>query len=197
MLFLSLGTFILAQLFLGIQAADQCHVIGEADGIYVGSNTSIADYNECLEYCQDSTPCECFTWYSLLGDCVKFVSCSNLDLSCPDCLSGRPTCSKFSECNINGQCFGNFVTLTSASTEMECLQNCQANAECEWYSYLAGDQTCTLLKDCLYVDETCGDCSSGSRTCSLTGMFQMANGLPMMFLLHQEYKNRKIKLPII
>ncbi len=48
----------------------------------------------------------------------------------------------------------------------DCLDICQDNDECEYFTYYAYDYTCLTFANCeTFSTDSCSECFSGSREC--------------------------------
>ena len=47
----------------------------------------------------------------------------------------------------------------------DCLDACQSDPECQWFTYNFPTSACFLFSDCELFDETCSECISGQRNC--------------------------------
>ncbi len=68
------------------------------------------------------------------------------------------------QCWVPGRCQGIYLDEASTDNSNSCLDLCQANEECQWFTY--DDGSCLLLGDCQQVDTSCPHCISGQRQCS-------------------------------
>ena len=93
------------------------------------------------------------------------------DLECFE--PGEPEKSKIVtiECMIEmclifwGFCIGVSLDLSLQDSANNCLEAYQAEPDCQYFSFNAGDSACTLSSDCQWVDETCKECVYGQRGC--------------------------------
>ncbi len=74
------------------------------------------------------------------------------------------------QCSVDGICtFSVVVESSTASSELDCLNQCKEIADCNWYSYDKSDNACLLLGNCEELDDTgCTSCNSGQKPCSDT-----------------------------
>ncbi len=70
------------------------------------------------------------------------------------------------QCWIPGQCNGAFVDQISAETSQQCLEACQDNQLCQWFTHDSDDSVCILLETCLVLESECLTCISGQNLCS-------------------------------
>ena len=70
-------------------------------------------------------------------------------------------------CFSSGQCRDSYNLETSRSAdEFSCLATCQADPECQWFTFATSLSLCLTFKDCQVLDdEFCPDCLSGQRGC--------------------------------
>ena len=64
-----------------------------------------------------------------------------------------------------GRCIGSYVGSQTLDDAKACLEACQANEFCGWFTYHTSDQDCLLTADCAIRDESCGDCVHGQVYC--------------------------------
>jgi len=83
-------------------------------------------------------------------------------------LSFTVGCISALQCDVPGECVGNLIGFTSQNSSTECLSTCKDTEECTWYTFVGGDNFCSLLQSCTEVNEdTCGTCVSGEVACPL------------------------------
>ena len=71
-------------------------------------------------------------------------------------------------CWVTGQCLGNISHIAvQVSTAEQCLESCQQDPECRWFTHFPQDSTCQLMLDCSILDESCEDCISGEYSCEI------------------------------
>ena len=152
---------------LAIVNAQQCNVKGQIFGIFHDGHL-VDSYNECLGYCKSDSNCTCFTYNAMKGECVEFSMYQELDPGCSECYSGETVCPNILECDIDGLCNGVLVDYTVATSNDDCLSQCKASVDCEFYGYREDDGFCALLEDCSEVFD-CQTCKSGQKNCSSQG----------------------------
>ena len=106
------------------------------------------------------------TWVSFngaLGLCAAFKDCSELDSSEVDTISSRVDCLA---CNVPGVCEGVILTFKQAVSAEECLQLCQAEIGCSWFSYNADMIVCDLFESCSRLDQERVEFVSGEAGCT-------------------------------
>ena len=115
---------------------------------------------------QSFEECTQFTYYGSVGSCYTWETCSSVSTdSCPggDCFSGDADCLI---CSMPGLCNGVQEGFAMELSEADCDRACQANANCEWYSYDASMQYCSLTSNCETI-QTCEEdsCVYGQKGC--------------------------------
>ena len=110
-----------------------CHVQGDITGIVLKSE-HVVDYNECLQNCKQDPNCSVFTYDDDFKDCAHFLNATFLDDSCTTCISGNRDCQLYqaSNCQIEGRCIGELVSVMPKTSEGECLQSCKQDDSCKW-----------------------------------------------------------------
>ena len=52
--------------------------------------------------------------------------------------------------------------------EFACLEFCQSEAECDWFTFYPQTNYCELFLNCTYLDsDICPECLSGSQNCTV------------------------------
>ena len=76
-----------------------------------------------------------------------------------------------------GQCLGPIVGTLITPGAAECLEKCQENESCQWYTYFVPEETCILTSDCDILDETCPteECLYGGKQCSMGMLLAFPN----------------------
>ena len=71
------------------------------------------------------------------------------------------------QCFQPGECRDSDIVGVSTTTdEFACLDLCQTNQECEWFSFSTLTNLCLLFTDCQVLDvELCPECLSGQQGC--------------------------------
>lgn len=65
---------------------------------------------------------------------------------------------------VQDRCLGSSLGADSADNANQCLADCQAIPECNWWAFDEATKFCTLTPDCDVV-EACDTCVFGERTC--------------------------------
>ena len=106
-------------------------------------------------------------WYSRNQDneiCIAFADCPYLDESKSDTISGQRYCSAYI-CRHQGSCKGITIDIQIAKSEDYCLNLCQKESKCHWYSFDSENDVCALQEDCPEIDTSCLSCSFGQKEC--------------------------------
>lgn len=72
------------------------------------------------------------------------------------------------DCFVPGQCVnGTVLSSVITTTDKECLSACQADGDCEWFSFNPSFGLCQLFSICpgLSTADGCGQCTSGENEC--------------------------------
>ncbi len=72
-----------------------CFVEGECQGIFDVIKIAVSA-EECLQFCNSTFGCRWFTFYSAALECILLKSCSTIDESCQECISGERRCAEAS-----------------------------------------------------------------------------------------------------
>ena len=113
--------------------------------------------------------CAWFTYFQRTSYCQLYKNCFRIDpSSCKECLSGEKDCSAPElKCWVTGQCKEDpFATNITTSSE-ECLEACQLESDCEWFTFDTKDSSCNLHKKCSSLIG-CETCISGNTKCRVT-----------------------------
>ena len=70
-----------------------CFVEGECRGVLLASIPSTSG-SACLQTCVSTEGCLWFTFHSGASQCSLFKSCTSLDETCSECISGESRCSE-------------------------------------------------------------------------------------------------------
>ncbi len=143
-----------------------CFVEGECfQSLYIDEEATEDEF-ECLEFCQETDDCLYFTYFANSRACVALANCDVFDQNCDDCISGERSCEAPPDlvCNEPGQCLGSFVGTDAAADLNDCLEQCQDNEDCQWWSYDFSDGLCLFTRDCPEVDD-CDTCVHGQTEC--------------------------------
>jgi hypothetical protein len=71
------------------------------------------------------------------------------------------------QCFIPGECTNSQgLDILPSVDEFQCLESCQENTNCTWFSFFPDSNFCQTFSSCKNVDETlCPNCISGQREC--------------------------------
>ncbi len=81
-------------------------------------------------------------------------------------LTGNENCT-FIACFQPGICYGSFIYGKHALSPNDCLESCQDDPQCNFFSFNDEDY-CSLTRDCAFVDSSCSGvdkCVYGQREC--------------------------------
>jgi len=118
----------------------------------------------CTKMCISKPWCRGYTWSkddSSGSICHMFKQLTNQHAcdSCSECLSGKVT-------PITGICSDKWIHAEKTEGELECVQLCAKESNCQFYSYAAGifAKMCFLFSECNPV-ETCEHFRTGQLEC--------------------------------
>merc|ERR1712241_295414 len=115
---------------------------------------------------------EAVNWWSFepaQSLCVLFGNCTEAggpdQIICPDCISGKRVCPA-RECHGAFKCKGIFIDSFEIEYLEDCIQACNDNDICMWYTLEKTHDHCVLYENC---DEKmdCDTCASGERLCTV------------------------------
>jgi hypothetical protein len=71
------------------------------------------------------------------------------------------------QCFTSGECTNSQeLEILLSEDEFECLDSCQQNTNCTWFSFFPNSNVCHLLSSCGRVEDTfCPNCISGQKEC--------------------------------
>ena len=71
------------------------------------------------------------------------------------------------QCFISGECTNSQgLDILPSRDEFQCLESCQQNANCTWFSFYPNSNLCQLFSICGSTEDTfCPNCISGQRGC--------------------------------
>ncbi len=81
-------------------------------------------------------------------------------------------CNKGQECFEEGKCMDSLMLdlLHNVEDLQDCLDACQGDPGCEYFTFFEEENSCLMLANCLHFSvDSCNDCYSGSSTCEGTG----------------------------
>jgi hypothetical protein len=71
------------------------------------------------------------------------------------------------DCFVPGRCVHNsLVAVSHPSDSRGCLEYCQNQDGCNWFTYSNRLNFCELFNDCTSLDQDCTECLSGEVSCS-------------------------------
>ncbi len=65
-----------------------------------------------------------------------------------------------------GLCNGVLISVSNGVTKDDCLDECQTEDRCLWFTYDSDGALCELFEDCPELDTLCQTCLSGQKQCS-------------------------------
>jgi len=134
-----------------------------------------SDEFTCLQICQSDPNCQWLTFFPDSNYCALLENCQTLDTKCLNCLSSQRECTQDEPvCFVEGLCMGTIEGITSASTPAECLQLCNSDLDCQWFTFESKASNCILFKSCPTIDESHKECISGERRCLETSTSTLA-----------------------
>ena len=148
--------------------ADRCFVPGRCEHSEYLHSTIVTNANDCLHNCQANPECSWFT-VEANGLCIEFSECVDLSAEvCPTCTSGESSCPEFYQCFNAGECHGTFISANKdVKKEIDCLEICQTQESCGWYTFRADIEYCFTYEDCI-LDGSVANASSGQKNCSMS-----------------------------
>jgi hypothetical protein len=70
------------------------------------------------------------------------------------------------DCFVSGSCVDStLVAVTEPMDSRICLEDCQNQEGCNWFTYSDRLHFCELFNDCKSLDQDCSDCVSGEVSC--------------------------------
>ena len=74
-----------------------------------------------------------------------------------------------SQCFIPGECiFSQSIGIFSSKDEIQCLEMCQNNVNCTWFTFYPETEICQLFVSCGSIDDKlCPICITGQKECSI------------------------------
>ena len=78
-------------------------------------------------------------------------------------------CNKL-QCFIPGECTNSQeINILPSLDEFQCLEICQQDANCTWFSFFPDSNFCQMFSSCGSIEDTfCSNCISGQRECEST-----------------------------
>lgn len=154
----------------------QCFVTGRCTQSISVSIDFTDNAEDCLYACKAHAECAWFSFDPAMKSCILLSECNTLDTSkygmgCSRCISGQKECDESNgsggKCWIPGRCKGVMIGLEKTCSQKDCLGACQANGNCNFFTYDARTQFCEMLSGCSTVDNSCLTCVSGEDQCSV------------------------------
>jgi hypothetical protein len=72
------------------------------------------------------------------------------------------------DCFVPGGCVNSSLVAVSHPRDSQaCLEDCQNQDGCNWFTYSEQLNFCELFNDCKSLDQDCTDCVSGEVSCSV------------------------------
>ena len=96
------------------------------------------------------------------------------------------------QCLVPGECiFSQNFDILAAKEEIQCLEMCQNNANCTWFTFYPETDICQLFVSCGSIDDTyCPLCTTGQKECSIPEPVCWVEGLCLGNVTHTEEKIR-------
>ena len=90
------------------------------------------------------------------------------------------------QCSVPGECITvQHLTAISSLSQNQCLEQCQSDPDCKWFTYFPEGKTCHLFASCDSLDEEiCQDCISGQAECSGVKLSCWVHGKCLGNILH-------------
>ena len=86
------------------------------------------------------------SWDSSAGNiCLMYDSCEDINTSEKGSISSAVECGR---CRVRGVCQGPLVDRKVVHQEMKCVELCEDNQSCAYYSYLGKPMVCLLFERC-------------------------------------------------
>ena len=68
--------------------------------------------------------------------------------------------------NVLGECLGEVFSFNEGiMSKTDCLELCQQEEECKWFTYIPSSKICQVSTGCPTLNESCDKCISGESTC--------------------------------
>ena len=170
-------TLLISLLFICGSEQSECFSNGECKESFPISGSVTDNKYECRKKCQSMPSCTWFTFFMAASYCQLYKNCVRLDeVSCKDCLSGERECSVPElKCWVVGQCKEESIAEKNGTSVEECLEFCQSESDCEWFTFNSDDSSCSLFKKCGDL-VGCDTCLSGESKCKFSSkgnLFQL------------------------
>ena len=96
------------------------------------------------------------------------------------------------QCFVPGECiFSQNIDILAAKEEIQCLEMCQNNVNCTWFTFYPETDICQLFVSCGSIDDTyCPLCTTGQKECSIPEPVCWVEGLCLGNVTHTEEKIR-------
>ena len=149
-----------------VSAPSKCFVAGRCENSQHVDGSFLIDEIKCLDSCNLNAECNWFSFDYESMFCEEFANCSRLDTTSGLWISGESGCD-LPQCWIQGQCLGLAHDQKEVGSEDECLNLCKSDLTCSWFTYFKVPSECVLYANCPEVDETCLECVTGEKGCSV------------------------------
>merc|ERR1712223_118662 len=152
-----------------ISERHQCYVSGQCQEFSVNFK-KVDDADACHKFCgKEGEGCNWWSFEPAQSLCVLFGNCTEAggpdQIICPDCISGERLCPA-RECHGAFKCKGIFIDSFEIAYLEDCIQACNDNDICMWYTLEKTHDHCVLYESC-DVKNDCDTCASGERLCSV------------------------------
>ena len=96
------------------------------------------------------------------------------------------------QCFVPGECNnGQLLSVQATANEFKCLDICQLNRNCAWFSFNPESGSCLLFASCLNFDESlCPLCVNGQKECTIPEPICQTEGFCLGNVTHTEYNVR-------
>ena len=96
------------------------------------------------------------------------------------------------QCFVPGECiFSQNFDILAAKEEIQCLELCQNNDNCTWFTFYPETNICQLFDSCGSIDDKkCPLCKTGQKECSIPDPVCWVEGLCLGNVTHTEEKIR-------
>jgi len=154
---------------MDISETKKCYVFGQCQEYSIDFKDT-KDAEGCHKFCGNNNECNWWSWEPELDLCMLFVNCTEANIDpplfdpCPTCISGQKLCPS-RECHGGFKCQGHFVDSYDIATLEECIEKCNNNVNCQWFTLEKDNDHCILYEECENQFD-CDTCASGEKKCA-------------------------------